>query len=71
MEKPSPKTEVAVRFATEGPRGIALDASPDAIEDFREFGHIDHISICYWLVVDSRYDFDEVLAYIEQYGEDE
>jgi 3'-phosphoadenosine 5'-phosphosulfate sulfotransferase (PAPS reductase)/FAD synthetase len=69
MEKPTPKTEAAVKLVIPESRHIIMDASPDAAEDFRVFGNINRVGTTYWLFVDTRYSFDEVLAYIEQYGE--
>ena len=70
MDKPKPKSEVAIHTAIEFTRSIFFFASKDAMDDFREFGHMSQDKegglIC--LSVDARYDFNEVLKYIENYG---
>lgn len=68
MNKPKPKREVTINFVNAP--GIMINASKDAIEDFEEFGPILFIETqnLYWLTVDARYDFDEVVKYIEGYG---
>lgn len=68
MDKPKPKMEARIVFARD--RGIMMNASKDAIEDFREFGPIVFLETqnLYWLTVDARYSFNEVIEYIEEYG---
>ena len=68
MEKPQPKKEVAVSFYSELTRQIRFNATKDAVEDFKVFGLVYMIYNEYGLIVDSRYDFNEVIAYIQNYG---
>lgn len=70
MEKPRPKKEVAIQTAIKTTRTIFFFASKDAIEEFKDFGHIsqDINGGLIVLNVDMRYDFDEVVNYIENYG---
>jgi hypothetical protein len=48
---------------------IYFYATNDAIDDFREFGFVrpGENKNYYCLEVDARYDFDEVLKYIQNY----
>ena len=71
--KPQPKKEVAIFFHSENIRYIAFHASADAVESFKEFGCIFqalHEHESYSLTADSRYDFNEVLAYIENWNDE-
>ena len=68
MTKPIPKKEVAIRFAEEIVRHIVFYASADAVEDFKEFGLLEQDERSYSLLVDSRFDFNEVKEYIENYA---
>jgi hypothetical protein len=71
MDKPIPKREVAVYTVIQAVRQINFHATNDAVTEFDEFGtRVDAGGILggYSLYVDSRYDFDEVLAFIEGYG---
>lgn len=69
MNKPTPKKEVGVLFASKAARHIRFNSTEDAVTEFLSFGKltIDGRE-SYSLFVDSRYDFDEVLAYIQNYG---
>lgn len=71
MKKPQPKHEVAVVSYHKNHRLIVFQASPDAVEDFRDFGNIYPEQHNYHLIVFGRYDFDEVLAYIQNYGRED
>ena len=71
--KPQPKKEVAIAGQNESVRHIAFYASADALEDFKEFGIISQAlndKERYSLMVDARYDFNEVLAYIENWNDE-
>ena len=71
MNKPEPKREAAVDRYHETAGSIDFYASPDALEDIKEFGYVLPDPIIpnrYILYVDKRYNFQEVLAYIEKYG---
>jgi len=71
MNKPTKKREVAVRNVWETEKIILFDATPEASNHFREFGGMYRIvsgGDGYSLLVDARYDFDEVVRYIESYG---
>lgn len=68
--KPQPKKEVAIEAVFELDYQILFFCSPDALEDFREFGRIEkweYDSNKYWLYVDRRYDLAEVVEYINNY----
>ena len=67
MEKPQPKREVAIKLKTA--TLIVISATKDAANDLKEFGKMQYFedSQDYWLAVDPRYDFDEVVKYIENY----
>jgi hypothetical protein len=74
MEKPTPKREVAISHHTKMYGTISFYSSSDAVTEFETFGSIyraipdsQNVNL-YRLFVDSRFDFDEVLAYIENYG---
>ena len=71
MEKPTMKREVAIQsvFNSQGLQpSIVFYASPDAVYEFQVFGEIMPWGSGYKLFVDPRYDFDEVVKYIENYG---
>lgn len=68
MKKPQPKREVTVTFYDKNYHLIVIQASQDAIEDVKEFGNMYPEGPHYHLFVDGRYDFDEVLMYIQNYG---
>jgi len=67
MEKPKPKKEVAVGTISEKERVVFFNASRDAAGDFAEFGFITEFETCYLLFVDRRFDFNEVVTYMENY----
>ena len=70
--KPVMTREVAVKDASPSLRWIHFYASPDAVEGFMSFGLCEPMSSFggdgYRLQVDPRYDFEEVLNYIKNYG---
>lgn len=72
MSKPTPKREVSVESYVKEYGWIRFYSSQDTVTEFMTFGKIHDESFLkpnfYWLVVDTRYDFDEVLEYIERYG---
>lgn len=69
MDKPKPIVEVSVSVESKEVRLISMFASQDAVCDFREFGNLLHTQGNeYCLFIDTRYDFDEVLEYIKNYG---
>ena len=67
--KPQLKREVAVDGYVKSVGMIYFYASSDAAAEFSEFGslHKDEHSEKYTLLIDRRFDFDEVLAYIQNY----
>ena len=72
MKVPQMKTNMKVLLATESTRSIALDANPEAIKDvgLERFGVLTNYGQYgydnrFYLSVDGRYDFGEVLAYVE------
>ena len=66
--RPQPKTEVAIRWIMKETKFICMNASPDALSDLAEFGQVVGNEHEPWLIVDARYDFDEVVDYIKNYG---
>ena len=71
MTKPKMKREVAIVFNYEPIRHIVFYATTDAVTEFELYGDIVpdiNRSERYTLYVDSRYEFAEVLAYIQNYG---
>jgi hypothetical protein len=67
MAKPRIKKEVAVGIVLHGSL-IEFYASRDAATEFEEFGKVVHFyDEKYTLIVDRRFDFDEVLEYIKSY----
>jgi hypothetical protein len=70
-KKPEMKREVGVRSSSLDNRHIMFYATEDAVEDFREYGYVlDYVvdSSLHSLTVDARFDFQEVLDYISNYG---
>ncbi len=69
MKKPQPKKEMSVRFSSKMVRHIRVWATTDAAQELVAFGNLTREGADqYYLIVDARYDFDEVLAYIQGYG---
>lgn len=71
MNKPVMKQEVKVFVAITVARMIVFYATDDAVTEFDSFGMIrkyDNERNKYSLYVDYRYEFSEVLAYIQNYG---
>lgn len=71
MNKPVMKQEVAIQGYNETFRVITFYATQDAVTEFEGFGRIknfDDIRDKYNLYMDARFDFAEVLAYIQNYG---
>ena len=71
MDKPTLKREVAVKYVLRSVNEIGFHATDDAVTEFMKLGKLYEAvgaSGGYQLYVDSRYDFDEVLAFIENYG---
>ena len=68
-KKPEPKRQLAIKFYDKTTGIIAIEAIPDIIEDFRQYGNLygDNRINRYDLFVSKLYDFDEVLAYIQNY----
>jgi hypothetical protein len=71
MNKPKIKKELAVRDYNERYRWIAVNATNDAIQEYAEFGDVHCIDReKYTLQVDARFDFEEVLAWMQSHGEE-
>ncbi len=69
--KPQMKREVAVDY--HDGRRILFYSTRDALSDIQSFGQITPyttVSDKYTLLVDTRFDFSEVLDYMENYGKD-
>jgi hypothetical protein len=75
--KPQRKREVALISTSTYPSGlrsISFCASPEAAQEVGEFGTLstwDSVKDCYQLTVDPRFDFDEVVRFIEEYDSQE
>ncbi len=70
-KKPVMKSEVGVDMVIKVISEINFYATEDAVTEFSEFGLVQKINLgshYYKLTVDSRYDFDEVVAYMKSYG---
>ena len=73
-DKPQPKSEVAIYYAIDVARDICVYASPDALGDLKEFGRLwqdsgkENEPSLWHISVDARYDFQEVVDYIKNYG---
>lgn len=70
MEKPKMKREIGIVGYSEKHRLIFFDATLDAAQDLNEFGWLTRPLqySSYHLFVDARFDFFEVLKYIQNYG---
>lgn len=71
--KPVPKSEVAISNIFPNDRYISFWATNDAMSDFISFGRYGKLvgtDSGYYIVVDPRFDFDEVVEYIKNYGKD-
>lgn len=72
MIKPVPQKEVTIAHAIgNGVRVIYFYSTEDAVTEFYCFGLVerwDQQPDHYRLTVDARYDFDDVVRYIESYG---
>lgn len=69
--KPVQKRKAAVRLVSKAANMILFNATEEAAAEFESFGEMElvrNVSGYYSLFVDARYDFDEVLAFIEAYG---
>lgn len=71
-EKPQMKKEVALSSVGEMTRSIWFYATPDAAEEFKEYGLVESWASPsqYRLKVDARFDFGEVVNYIVNYGKE-
>jgi len=66
MNRPTIKGEVAVATTVPDIYFVAFWATPDAASDFARFGQLEPLlDNRYALFVDRRYDFDEVMQYIQ------
>lgn len=70
MKKPTMKKEVAICLVSEATRAIHVYATQEAISEFAEFGHVVGLNGMnhYSLEVDARFDFQEVVSFIRDYG---
>jgi hypothetical protein len=69
MERPKIKCELAILDYYKPCRSITFTATPDALSDVEGFGEVAHESIYHYMSVDPRYDFDEVMAYLQSYAD--
>lgn len=70
MKKPTLQREVGIVRIFNRARVITFNATQDSSTEFEGFGNLSYsVSMKYYtLTVDARYDFDEVVKYIEEYG---
>lgn len=70
MNKPQPKQEIAIVSVLQSVQHIIFYGTPDAVSDISEFGYIhSHVpKDKYTLIVDTRYDFGEVVDYMKNYS---
>ena len=70
MNKPVMKKEVEIDNFSRMMRTIYFYATNDAASDFAEYGYIEKYIYpnSYRLIVDARFNFDEVVEYIKNYG---
>jgi hypothetical protein len=70
--KPQMRTETGITLIMPDTRHIGFDATPDAASEFSEFGQLEKIDWMgenhYHLYVDARFNFEEVVTYIQNYG---
>jgi len=70
MNKPTMKRELAVSCSYPSTGTIHFSATNDAASDVAQFGVLHSFGDGnYHLIVDPRYDFEEVEAWIRGYGE--
>jgi len=65
MNTPTMKRNLAVTHQDKPGRVIHFQASPELAEKLKPFGNVEKLADVYSMRVDARYDFDEVLAYVE------
>ena len=68
--KPIMQKPIAIKFASKAQMYVSFWASPDAAKEFEQFGRIfkwGDDSEKYSLYINGRFDFDKVVAYIENY----
>ena len=71
MSKPVMKTDIAIDWAGKTTRIMYIYATAEALADIARFGDVEEAPYGQHLLrVDARYDFDDVVAYIENYGKD-
>lgn len=71
ISKPTVKRPIGIRTVKEESFYIAFDAENEEVAtELSEFGRVTkHDGLCWTLIVDARFDFDEVLFWIgEKYG---
>ena len=73
MKRPTMKQELAVSFISVFSRVIHLSGTNDALNDLLEFGRLEQTGkaypeYIYQLTVNPRFDFGEVVKYIENYN---
>jgi len=67
MNKPQPKKEIKIEFVLSS--YISFFATPDAASEMEKFGKVTiYRTNHYGLQVDGRFDFQEVVDYINRYG---
>jgi hypothetical protein len=70
VKRPTMKKEVAISVVSETVRAIYFYATQDAASEFAEFGQMGNANGTnhYRLEVDARFDFQEVVSFIRDYG---
>ena len=64
-DKPQPKRKIGIRGYNQEIRFISIETDPETAKLLEEFGLLTKLEIGgYHLIVDTRYNFQEVLDYI-------
>lgn len=72
-KKPTMQKEVAIEAVVPSAALVSFYATGDAASEFADYGRLtkaESIPNLYYLYVDRRFDFDEVVAFIENYGKE-
>jgi hypothetical protein len=72
MPAPQMKSEIAISSIAAGSRVISFNCSPSMLIKMKNFGHITMNNPGFYsIIVDARYEFNEVLEYIRDGCKDE
>lgn len=69
MQKPTMQREVAIYQIFPNGNGCSFYSTQDAVTEFQQFGRVRHIrDDLYAIDIDARFNVEEVLAFIRNYG---